>query len=564
MSNQNKEKKWLLKNNNQITGPFSELEIKNKIVKGHISLFTSICEPGQEFWSFIASYPEFSSPTDRYQITQFTKTLGSDFIKALSLYEATKTDKRFITGPPSPNSDEELPYKIINEIPELKGFTAKKKKKSQIFWITGSFTIFAIICVSLIFFKKHTTPHKEGKLTNFQDGHAYFLAGDYSKAMQIFKKKEKKNQLTSIDKSALQILKLQLEDDTSQGEKIINTNTSIYYTSPEEKKIIEALIQLKNGNLKSAEQSFNNLLTTKNQSEKIQAAALANLALLSVRNGKCDFFKENKKNIQLQHTNLIQFAFSMCLLKDKNLSTHQQLIVKDTLQQITNTPKDYYQEALLGLVYMNYKKEDPTISVMIKNLLDSNPYLTENHLYSIFVDRTIYSWPQLLPLCEKIYSTQKNNKLFISFYSYCLVRSKKYELAQQYIKQANSIDPKDVLVKSIHAYITNIINLKDHSALILGDAIQSNKDKKYMLPYILQARFCEKTADWECAIKYWSLILNDTPNSLPGLGGLAYAKYNQGHYTEAQEYINRSFELDPNTLYSPLLFVSTALEKKQF
>ena len=562
MSNQNEEKKWLIKNNDQITGPFSESEVKEQVEKGHISPFASVCEPGQEFWGFIASYSQFSSPVDRYQITQFTKTLGSDFAKAMSLYEATKTHEinaeHFISNekpPTTPEDEEVVPYKIVTEAPELKEPPPSKKKLNPL-WIISPSILIVITAISFLIFNQQIKPKNESESRAYQNGHIYFSVGDYSKAIEIFKEQEKKNKLKSEDKLLLQILKFQLNDDISQTEKIINVNTEM---DPEEKKIIAALVQLKNGNSKSAEESFNNLIIQNNHSREIKNISLANLALLSARQGKCDFFNHYRNNLS-KHTNLIQFAFSICLLQSNNLLPTQQQTAENILQKITRKPKDYYQEALVGLAYIKHKNGEP-VSPIIENLLDSNPYLTENYHYSIFIDRKIYSWTQLLPLCERIYSAQKNNKLFISFYSYCLVRSQKYEEAQQFIKQASLSDSKDVLVKSIHAYITDIINLKDYSALILGDAIQSNNDRKYILPYILQARFCEQKEDWECAVQNWSFVINNTPDSLSGLGGLAYAKYNQGHYAEAQEYVTRVFTLDSETRYSPLLFVSAMLRK---
>lgn len=561
MSNQ-EEKKWLIKNNDQITGPFSESEVKEQIEKGHISPFASVCEPGQEFWGFIASYSQFSSPVDRYQITQFTKTLGSDFAKAMSLYEATKTHEinaEQLTSnekPPTTSEDEEaVPYKIVTETPELKDPPPSKKTLKPL-WIISPLTLIVITVVSFLIFNQQIKPKEESESSTDQNGYIYFSVGDYSKAIEIFKEQEKKNKLKPEDKLLLQILKFQLNDDISQTEKIIDVNTDM---APEEKEIIAALVQLKNGNSKSAEESFNNLIIQNDHSQEIKNISLANLALLSAKQGKCNFFNRHRNNLS-KHTNLIQFAFSMCLLQSNNLLPTQQQKAENILQKITRKPKDYYQEALVGLAYIKHKNGDP-VSPIIENLLDSNPYLTENYHYSIFIDRKIYSWTQLLPLCKKIYSAQKNNKLFISFYSYCLVRSQNYELAQQFIKQASLSDSKDVLIKSVHAYITDIINLKDYSALILGDAIQANNDRKYMLPYILQARFCEKKEDWECAIQNWSLVLNDTPDSLSGLGGIAYAKYNQGHHAEAQEYVNHGFALNSETSYSPLLFVSAMLEK---
>lgn len=64
MSNQD-HKIWLIKNNNQIIGPFTEEQVKTKLKNKALSPFATVCKPGLSFWGFLAAYPEFKEFADQ-------------------------------------------------------------------------------------------------------------------------------------------------------------------------------------------------------------------------------------------------------------------------------------------------------------------------------------------------------------------------------------------------------------------------------------------------------------------------------------------------------------------
>ena len=556
MSDKNEEKKWLVKNNNQIIGPFTESELTEELKKGYISPFATACVPGQIFWGFIAAYPEFAHHTDITKLTQFTKSLDS--IKTYTFgtqtlpynYEGEVTD--FTSD--SSSEVEDLPYKEIEKTSELTPVETKKKK-TNLFLLIGSVVIFFVWLFFIFSNKEFDLRKSEGQFMSSDFGQAYFFTGDYSKAMDIWREKKKKNKLNKNNELQFQTLKFQLNNNISQGEEIIKLSEG---QNPDLKKIIRALVQLKTGNLQSARQLFNELISG-SQSKEVRRAAFANLALLSAKEGDCQFFKRYRED-QFGNRNLISFSFSLCILQSQSTSVDQRREAGGGVRELSQRPQDYYQETLVGLAYIKSQKGQPVLD-LIETLLDSDPELTKNYYYDVYIDRKVYSWPQFLPLCEQIYSTEKDNQLMITFYAYCLVRSHRHELAQEFIQKALLIDSKHVLIKTIHAYIAGFINLKDQSVLILGDSIRSNSDMRYVLPYILQAQFCEENEDWECAVQNWQLVLKNNPNSISSLGGLAYAKYNQGHYGEAKAYMERGFAIDDMGLYSRLLFVEKMLKE---
>ena len=560
MSEKSGDKKWLVKNNNQIIGPFDEFELGEEFKNGNISLFATGCVPGQEFWSFLIAFPEFSHLADKTQLTQLTKTFGTSSLKTLSLYPASGTHTKTVTDPKASDSNfavQELPYNVVEDAGKPDSLeNIKKKQQSLIIWISALAVVIGL--TAAVFYKKQKAFNDSSATSSLSDtGRIYFSTGFYSKALQVWNDAELNNQLDKDAKARMQLVRFQLNNDISQAEAVMHLNKP-----PEEidelRKMMKALVQVKTGNFKMAQESLNELIHAQ-QLPSVKAAALANLALLSVRRGDCRFFDKHKKK-GFTNKYLFHFAFSFCLLQTPSVSADQLGQAETSLQIILTEKGSYYQEALVGLAYIQWQK-GKDVSSLMEDILDRSPYVTDNYNYDIFIDRNIYFWPQMLPLCEKIYSQQKDGKFFITFYAYCLTRSKHHNDARKFIERAVAIDSANVLIKSIHAYITETINLKDQSALILGDAIRSNSDRNYMLPYILQARFCEFKKDWECAIENWLLVLKNRPNSLSSFGGLSYAKYHQGYYAEAHVYVERGFKIDTLNLYSPLQFVKKMLEE---
>ena len=554
MSDKNEEKKWLVKNNYQIIGPFTESELTEELKKDYLSPFATACVPGQIFWGFIAAYPEFASHTDITKLTQFTKSLSATHTFGTQTIPHGLEDKATVPGSDYPSDVQDVPYAEIEKIPEVTQ-TGTKKKNINLFLLLGSVVIFFVWVFFIFSNKESDIRNSKGQLRSSYFGHTYFSTGDYLKAMKIWGEEKSKGKINKSNKLLFQTLNFQLNNNISQSEGIVKLYED---QDPELAKMVRALVQLKTGNLQSARQLFNELVSG-SQLKEIRSAAFANLALLSAKQGDCRFFEQYRED-QFGNKNLIRFSFSLCLLQLNSATVEQQREAEYFLQEISKRPEDYYQEAMVGLIYVKSQVGKPVLN-LIEKLLDSDPGLTNGYYYNVYIDRKFYSWPELLPVCEKIYSTNKDNQLMITFYAYCLARAHRYELAQEFIKKAVLIDSRNVLIKSVHAYIAGFINLRDQSVLILGDAIQSNFDMKYMLPYILQAQFCEENEDWECAVQNWRLVLKNTPNSISSLGGLAYAKYNQGHYGEAKVYMERGFDIDDRGLYSRLLFVEKMLQE---
>ena len=563
---QNTEKKWLIKNNDIISGPYTKDEITKEWESGNISPFATICLPKQPYWLFITNYPEFShlqqktteSTTTSNQLVSQTITAT---VKKSNVSISNRTQIELKKQPPdnTPKPSQKT-YPLRNPPPvsqqqaplEAQDETKKKINLNFIYYGVAGLSIALMAIFFFLLFTNTPSPQANSNGTQAPMGISYFKSGYYTKAIEYFQN----HSTNSEEQILLKILKLQLHNDIDSGKQLIESPTT--KISTQEEQMISALIQLKSNDIDSAKDVFIELSQSDSPKE-IQTPALNNLILLSAKNGDCiqagQYIKQGQSN------NLNSFALALCIIKSPTANTSQKRTAEKLLKSIIKKKQDYYQESLLVMTYLQ-KKDNRSADILpdIQTVLNIDPHLTDNHYHDIFVDRTIYSWNELIPLCQNIYDTQKDNKFYIAFYAYCLARFQDYESAKHLIQQSRSKDSEDTLLAALHAYIAQTSHLKEESVLILGNSVQHNSEFNYDLPYILQAQFCETNQDWDCAIDHWLLVLKNKPKSLSALGGIAYSKYQKFLYREAKAYMKRGLESDTDNTYSPMIYVHLEMQ----
>ncbi len=576
-------RRFLIRHCDFIIGPMSESEIRTELKEGRFSHFTMACLPYQECWLFLANYPEFSeidtekikdlpnkeAPSSKITTTPQTVsayqtvTLSKDSIDSL-LGETTRKvlrNKTITEELISSGEVQELPYTHI-EGKSIPSGSPKIEEKTQKWTSLAGILIGILVAAGILLkFFSDQTPILERKFLT-QVGLNYFRSGMYEHAIQKFKEVQKKSQLNKESLFLFRISQLQLHGDIYEGQKILESD-SAKDLSPDITKMIENLIKIKTGDLGEVADSFSEIAKMSKTTD-VKLAALANLVLLSARNGECrklDRYRQESLSIDKTNNHLLNFMFSNCILLSKKASKKQMKEAQEILETMSQKSQSYYQESLLGLAYLHDKKNQPekTLS-LIQKLLDSNPRATNNYQYSIFIDKQIFSWPQMIPLCKSLYKSQENNGFYVALYAYCLAHSDNQQSALPLIQKANVIDSSNTLIKATNSFINSLLNLTNESLLLLSDSIKSNIGNQYQLPYILEAQMCEKNQDWQCAVKNWLLVLNKNPNSLSALGGMAYSKYQQRLYEEAEEYTRRGKKQDREGKYGPLSFVNLELE----
>ena len=369
MLDDNKQKKWFIKDNDHITGPFTENEIQEKLESGRISPAAMACLPDQNCWIFIINYPEFASWAEKISATDtnITKTL-SNFVSSSTLSFNTttntfsfkaqtvridKTDTPFSNiststddEQPSPvtssQKEIELPYHVVEEKPSRLSSNAKQSathKHTILKW-----SIFTMLLLGGSLYMWFLENQKKTIVNNTKDtnhfthtGQLYFSSGYYLKAITHWKQARQSSHFKKQHDTLLKITQLQFQNRIDKGKQLLQLNTNDTFNT-ETKNIIQALIYLKNKDDDSAIKHFTKL-ANQAQSEEIRNAAKINGILLAAKKGNC----KKIQNEQLYHSTdnaLTHIIFTLCFLStNPSLSTHQNHISKTKKNFIYNDSK---------------------------------------------------------------------------------------------------------------------------------------------------------------------------------------------------------------------------------
>lgn len=80
----------------------------------------------------------------------------------------------------------------------------------------------------------------------------------------------------------------------------------------------------------------------------------------------------------------------------------------------------------------------------------------------------------------------------------------------------------------------------------------------FKLPYILKARYCYQTAEYQCAKEHWLNLARKYPNDLTVLAGLSQTMLTMGSKKEARVWLEKGLQRSRN--FKPLLKLSRELK----
>ena len=580
--------KWLVKDDDYIIGPFTAKDIQTRMLSGQISPTEMALPSHQQCWIFLINYPEFNSWADKIRRTDTTKLLYQ--MEGTTITFDTNTHTFSFTspankatpnesaegGPPKPlatTKETALPYQVVEERKPLSHTTEPEKVPKalenimQLIKKMPGLFLLILAAGAIVFFTWWNETQKKAeakKGTPPIQSELYFESGYYLKALSHWKKEQQSSRLKTKQKTWMQVVALQFQNKLKAGEALLKNNLRL---DKDTKNMLKALIHVKNGDIKPALQHFREL-THHASSKEIQTAAHINRMQLAALTGHCDNIQSKKLNLP-DHT-LATILYAFCFLSKSSVSPASAEVqtIKKTLENIIKTPKAYYQEALLAKAYIHWLEKSSKNTRLIQKLLDTSPFLTADHYYSVFVDRSIYNWAGWQPLCTTLYQAYPKDKFYITLYSYCLSQSGMHKQARQYIQKAHQTDNDNPLIKAIHAYIIyhekqdGTHATQNSFTFLLSDAVDSNENYNYFLPYILQARFCEKNHDPECAIRHWQLVLQQDP--LSAYTGIANAYWHKKMYKEARHYLQYGMDYDKERKWRPLRLIHRQLKQLNF
>ena len=600
-------KNWLVRMKNVIHGPMDQEELERMLRDKKLSPKDEVNKPlmwwvpvkncknlmeiynrskplleettGSHKLSKNAAKADSGDQTQQTKLSPSGEPLSAQRIQDDSFKDLNEPDLKSVQDVEFDSSEEETLKRISpeKEVFESVDHTRTKARKKagniiHIVWILCS----ALILVSVLYF---VFPDRFFKINRLNSGQTLtqarqaFQFGYYEKSLSLFRDLSLQTAGDRITKASLIV---QLENDAYTAQRILESAQTQDEDELERMMLIEGMIQYKNNNMENAGNIFNQARLEM----KDPSLAFLNQAVMKIKNKDTssaladlsEILSLENKDQSIVHTVLfLQALFHESLLAgeppvlqlesaesagavsdsedqdaEKIVETADSISSKEILQNLAERKKDYSQEASFLLLYrffMVQEPEDESLMVsQIQNFLNQDPYLTRDHRRDILSYSPLKVWRgHLMEKCSFIFNQSPENSYFIALYSFCQLQSGLVSEALSGIEKAVSQTPKSPLIQAVYGYALMENRLIDQSILPIELSIQYNQ--KWVLPFILQAKVCEKNQDFECSKKYWEKV--ESHSALSALAGLSLVWYRLDRKELSYEKIKQGLKLSP-------------------
>ena len=152
MSKDTKDKKWLIKKNDEILGPFSDEEVEEELNTGNFSVLDSACLPDRQVWLCLSNYKQFSEfkseqkePSGTIAQTLLSRITDTLLINTSTLTETSELDADDATT----QFVQDVSYKVVDEKWSIQKFV-KKIYQKKVFLFSSIFVVLLIIFFIII------------------------------------------------------------------------------------------------------------------------------------------------------------------------------------------------------------------------------------------------------------------------------------------------------------------------------------------------------------------------------------------------------------------------------
>ena len=470
------EKIWMIRVKGHISGPFSTNEIKQMIESKKLSVKDEVNKPLKQ-WVYVKNASELQeiplqTATDipalkKRRLKNWMEDtvvldspapLETEDTEAPDSPETTKTAQVIEKQNTEPllkelnlEQAEVIDYKIdefetpsessaqFAELEQAKKKASIKSKKAVKYVLLLAATSSAI--AYFFYFSKYVQPKSLPAVPELVLGRNFFDLGYYTKALDIFKKSQIKN---DSDRLKLASLLVQMEGDIYQAQIQIE---KIKHLSPVEQsrlQILKGIIEHKNNNKSVAENLFHSSLPT------LPFLGTIHKVILNIkdRDKALSLLNQTDFSMETANSNSRLLLFLKAYLESPEIEDSSALTKLLASQQ-----GDYKQEALLLLLNRQASENKEEYNQIIKQVLDQDPYLTQEYKNDILSYTPHFIWKEfLLDLCSNI--TRNNaNSYFIALKSLCLVQSGQNTLALKNIEKARTQSPQDPLISSLFVFV---------------------------------------------------------------------------------------------------------------
>ncbi|MBX3021702.1 MAG: hypothetical protein KF799_08515 [Bdellovibrionales bacterium] len=566
---------WLIKSSGRILGPFRSEKVGELLRTREISVLDEISPPMRR-WQTIQYHEEFRPVVDSLRKANLSERTEATWTPNSTQLTQTLTEV-------------EGAGELTEEITDIDGFSATGKeivvhnvqeqshashtqsggryqaaqgqntaiqrqveKTTRGLWIIT--VLILVAAAAFIFQRRMSTGAFDIKPTATslkQTVIGHIQAGRYSEALRDLKSYYS-DPLQSGDLAIYYGgLLVHLEGQTLLGRRLFNTVLAT--KRPEVKQAYTGLgvADLMDGQLDSAQENFDRALNL----DPEYVPAIVNLAAVSLQKG--DYAGAKQKAFRALRLNpaqgeaLLILAEAQLYLFKRSANPNELVQISRLLSDFRLRSWDFAGEMDFYQLYFDFLRRTSGLEEKLRAYLDSDPRLTADHRHNLFIYRGRTQWKILARFCEQMAEKMSEEPRVSAFLASCYAREARWDSARRSIEKAVHQSPKDPLIQAWYSYVLRESGDADQASVVLGSATQANRNGEYVLPVLMQARFCQQTGMSQCARSNWQKIYENNMDYLPAVAGMAWANADIKSNNEAAKLMNKGLRLSPE--YIPLL-----------
>ncbi len=571
MKQYNEKTQWIVKSSSQILGPYSTKQVYNLIEKKSIIPIDEII-PENGYWAYVRDVSVFQNALDKQaqiagvEVTKtqnLTSTFTDDMTSTALLDDTEELSRIEAVDHTQPNPKIEplqsssLPKPSIEDF--LDGKPKAKKKKFPVFKLMF---LTSIIVGIAGYYNQASIQRFKGSFysaNTIKMVQQNIVEGDYKTAYLMF---QDLNQADGIKANMpgfyvqFAALVLNQERQTVYARDLLEKSKASIKQTPEWLTAM-GLSYLIDQNYSESFKFLNKSLSVNPEF----LPAWVNLGHLYLNQNKFqeawDFFYS--AYLRGHSEGHIPVFMSLALIEQWKVNGDKRLLqkAKELISNFLSTSADQRYLNQILRIWLKIKTTGSNSEALnddILSFIQSDPYIS--NLFKRNIYEYAFDSKRFENFCSEINKFLPSNQLnALLFKSLCYHQlGFMGQVTEAPIQAAERSFSKETLVFAIKSVILDNADEAYQKSLLIGRALSSDSASAYVLPLILQARFCEQKNDLNCSAKYWNLVFERNKLEIGAYVGLARYSGSKGEKQAVRNWISNGLLLAPS--YMPLIKLS--------
>lgn len=569
---------WLVKSGGRILGPYDQSQIGELLKSKEITPLDEVSDPGRR-WRYIRDHSIFASYIEDLRASLGDKTSATSTTSLTDgithrLSEDSQWDNLTDEVSNFSGSMKEIVYEDVASYDDLPKQETKARyqtvgvseqvagtayKWRQKLWLVVGGVV--LIAGLFVYYERfiHEPIQKEAQAKDYlQEGLRFLQEGDYVMALDTLRRAGISDARTNL---LLGVLLIQVEGQTLLGKRLLDQVLSNPQGDQVRANTGLGIASLIESELEMAEAFFKKAL----EIDPLFLPPLVNLGVIAEQRGDRvsaqDYFRAAVDKGIEDGAVYLMLAKSYFDSWKENQNRASLAEGRQTLLDYLITAQDYLQESALLLSYAYFLDgEKAQAERWVIEALDQDPHLTVDHRHNLFIYRKIVEWPNLLSLCQSLSAGLGDDPRMQSIEALCLIQAGHSVEARRVMERGVHRSPRDPLLQAFYSFVLTEGGLDTPASVALGRAREYDRRREYFLPTMLQARFCQLSGDYQCAIRSWQQALEKNKGVLSARSGLAWSQFYQENYFEASRYLVEGIQISNS--YKPLLQLKNRMQEQ--